>query len=90
MSVSDNGQGFDRDAVSLHSSGLGLVSMEERAHAIGGALQIVTGIGKGTTIYVKGSVDARNSGQAANAALGGPTSSGEISVAREERSHLIH
>jgi signal transduction histidine kinase len=90
MSVSDNGQGFDRDAVSLHSSGLGLVSMEERAHAVGGALQIVTGIGKGTTIYVKGSVDARNSGQAANAALGGPTSSGEISVAREERSHLIH
>jgi hypothetical protein len=27
--------------------------MEERAHAIGGALQIVTGIGKGTTIRVR-------------------------------------
>jgi hypothetical protein len=64
--------------------------MEERAHAIGGALQIVTGIGKGTTIYVKGSVDARNSGQAADAALGGPTSSGEIAAARQARCHLVH
>ena len=54
MTVTDNGRGFDLDAVRQRASGgLGLVSMEERAHVVRGAVQIVTGIGRGTSIRVR-------------------------------------
>ena len=54
MTVTDNGRGFDLDAVRQRASGgLGLVSMEERAHVVGGEVQIVTGIGRGTSIRVR-------------------------------------
>jgi signal transduction histidine kinase len=36
------------------SSGLGLVSMEERARAVGADVDIVSGAGQGTTIRVRG------------------------------------
>lgn len=48
--VRDDGTGFDRDAVSRSSDGLGLVSMEERARLVGGRLSVVTAPGAGTTI----------------------------------------
>jgi signal transduction histidine kinase len=54
MTVSDNGRGFDLEAVSREGGGLGLVSMEERAHVVGGGVQIVTAIGHGTTVRVRG------------------------------------
>lgn len=49
LTVFDNGQGFD---VREHTSGIGLVSMRERATAMGGKLQIESRTGHGTTIRV--------------------------------------
>ena len=54
LRVTDDGRGFDLEAVRRDGSGLGLVSIEERAHAFGGAVQIVTGPHQGTTIKVRG------------------------------------
>jgi len=51
--VWDDGQGFDWDTVRGTGGGLGLVSMEERAYAIGGELHILTRPGRGTTIRVR-------------------------------------
>jgi signal transduction histidine kinase len=51
--VSDDGRGFDLDAVRRNGTGLGLVSMEERAHVIGGDVRIITGPGRGTMIRVR-------------------------------------
>ena len=52
--VTDDGGGFDLEAVrSSAGGGLGLVSIEERAHMIDGEVQIVTGIGQGTAIHVR-------------------------------------
>jgi signal transduction histidine kinase len=53
MTVTDDGRGFDVDAVIRQNHGLGLVSMEERARAVGAALEIVSGP-QGTTIRVNG------------------------------------
>ena len=58
MTVIDNGRGFDLDAVRQRASGgLGLVSMEERAHVVGGEMQIRTALGRGTSIRVRGPVE---------------------------------
>jgi signal transduction histidine kinase len=51
LSVSDNGNGFDR-AEARAKQGLGLVSMEERARLFGGSLSLESGRGQGTTIEV--------------------------------------
>lgn len=53
LTVTDDGRGFDLEAVRRDSDGLGLVSIEERANAIGGDVQIVTRPGAGTTIRVR-------------------------------------
>jgi signal transduction histidine kinase len=53
LTVTDDGRGFDLDAVSRSGGGLGLVSMEERAHALGGNVDIVSRVGAGTTIRVR-------------------------------------
>ena len=53
LAVTDEGRGFDLEAVRRIGGGLGLVSIEERAHVIGGDVQIVTGLGQGTTIHVR-------------------------------------
>jgi signal transduction histidine kinase len=53
LTVTDDGRGFDLEAVRRDGRGLGLVSIEERAHALGGDVQIVTGPGVGTTIRVR-------------------------------------
>jgi signal transduction histidine kinase len=54
LTVTDDGRGFDVEAVRSGSSGLGLVSMEERARAVGADVDIVSGAGQGTTIRVRG------------------------------------
>ena len=67
LRVTDDGRGFDLEAVRRNGSGLGLVSIEERAHAFGGAVQIVTGPHQGTTITVRGpAVSADVVGSVAN------------------------
>ena len=53
LAVSDDGRGFDVEAV-RNGGGLGLVSIEERARVIGAEVQIVSGVGQGTTIRVRG------------------------------------
>lgn len=56
LTVTDDGSGFDLEAVRGDASnGLGLVSMEERAHAIGAEVHIVSGPRQGTTVRVRSS-----------------------------------
>jgi signal transduction histidine kinase len=54
--IEDNGSGFDvSNQTRMHRSGrgLGLIGMSERASLIGGEVEIESGIGKGTTIFVR-------------------------------------
>ena len=53
MTVSDDGVGFDPDAPELRSRSLGLTSIEERAHELGGRLEIHSAPGAGTTIELE-------------------------------------
>ncbi|HEX6974516.1 MAG TPA: PAS domain-containing protein, partial [Vicinamibacterales bacterium] len=57
--VEDDGVGFDDDGGAL-DEGLGLVSMRERAALAGATLQIETAPGKGTTIFVRRSLETRS------------------------------
>lgn len=51
LSVQDNGKGFAVDE--RKGGGIGLVSMRERAYALGGRLDIISAPGEGTIIQVK-------------------------------------
>jgi signal transduction histidine kinase len=51
--ITDDGRGFDLEAVHRNGGGLGLVSIEERARMVGADVQIVSGAGQGTTIRVR-------------------------------------
>ena len=53
LTVCDDGEGFDLKAVRRDGTGLGLISMEERAHSVGGDLEILTGPSQGTTVRVR-------------------------------------
>jgi signal transduction histidine kinase len=53
LSVADEGRGFDPDAPALRSRRLGLTSMEERARALGGTLEINSKRGDGTTVRLE-------------------------------------
>ena len=53
LTVSDDGHGFDLEVARRTASGLGIVSMEERARVVGGDVQITTGFEQGTTIRVQ-------------------------------------
>jgi signal transduction histidine kinase len=53
LSVADNGVGVDLVAVSARTQGLGLLSMQERAEAIGGIWRIESAPGKGTRVSVR-------------------------------------
>jgi two-component system sensor histidine kinase UhpB len=50
LCVHDDGCGFDIESVRRDGRGLGLVSIEERAHAAGGEVLILSQPGRGTTI----------------------------------------
>ena len=56
--VTDDGTGFDLDSVRRNSSGLGLISIEERARTVGGSAEIVSVPGHGTTVRVRVAVAA--------------------------------
>jgi signal transduction histidine kinase len=51
--VRDDGVGFDPGSAALRSRRLGLTSMEERARALGGTLDIASEPGRGTTISLE-------------------------------------
>jgi signal transduction histidine kinase len=70
LTVTDDGRGFDLEAVRRNGSGLGLVSMEERARAIGGHVAIVTALGRGTTVCVRAPATPPPSDAQADADLG--------------------
>jgi signal transduction histidine kinase len=53
LTVTDDGCGFDLETARQKGNGLGLVSIEERAHVLGGVVDIVTRPGKGTTVHVQ-------------------------------------
>lgn len=50
ISIIDKGAGFERSK--LERSGVGLFSMEERAHGIGGKLGVISAPGQGTTVQL--------------------------------------
>ncbi len=50
LSVSDDGKGFD--SLSAERKTLGLLGMKERALMIGGKLEIISELGKGTTVLI--------------------------------------
>ena len=54
LAVVDDGRGFDVDAVRSNGGGLGLVTMEERVNLVGGDVSIVSEVGRGTTVRVRG------------------------------------
>jgi signal transduction histidine kinase len=51
LCVSDEGAGFDaRHAASVSNGGLGLISMRERLHLIGGELRVSSSPSQGTAV----------------------------------------
>jgi PAS domain S-box-containing protein len=63
LEVRDDGRGFDRTAPRTDS--LGLASMEERALALGGRLEIVSNPGQGTCVRMECPLKVRNPASAA-------------------------
>jgi len=51
--VTDDGDGFDPDAVSYAGRGIGLGSMRERAEMVGGELNLTSKPGDGTTMEIR-------------------------------------
>lgn len=51
--ISDEGCGFDIEAVNAEEDNWGLIGMQERAKAVGGLLEMTSASGKGTTISLK-------------------------------------
>jgi PAS domain S-box-containing protein len=51
LDINDSGRGFDVSA-SMHSQGLGLVSMRERVRLVDGTIEIDSGPTRGTSIHV--------------------------------------
>lgn len=49
LTIADNGKGFDRESVRT-SSGLGLVSMDERMRFVGGSVRLIPGAASGTIL----------------------------------------
>ncbi len=54
LTVQDDGRGFDVEAARHSGSGLGLMSMDERAHVFGGDVQVVSHPAEGTIVRVRG------------------------------------
>lgn len=53
VTVRDDGTGFDPSSVAIRARRLGLTSMEERAEALGGRLEIESAPGLGTSVRVE-------------------------------------
>jgi signal transduction histidine kinase len=67
LTVSDNGQGFD--TTRQGSSGLGLLSMQERMKALGGEVQLESASGQGTRVTAQAAVAATSANGGADARL---------------------
>lgn len=52
LSIFDDGRGFDVES-SLHSGGLGLISMRERIEMLGGQLELFSSPGEGTQVVAR-------------------------------------
>jgi PAS domain S-box-containing protein len=64
--IEDNGVGFDSDKQALNgqqTKGLGLIGMHERVWLVGGALEIESTLGEGTTVYAKVPIYIRRKGE---------------------------
>jgi signal transduction histidine kinase len=66
LRINDDGRGFDLEAVRREGTGLGLVSIEERAHVLGGDVHIVTRPENGTRIRVRIPMSATAHGEKEN------------------------
>jgi len=64
MTVTDDGKGFSLDAVDGDTSGVGVISMEDRARAVGGSLYIASGADRGTTIRIRAPLKPESRGHA--------------------------
>jgi signal transduction histidine kinase len=53
LTVADNGSGFDAETPPNGRSGFGLISMQERAEALGGVFVLRSAPGAGTTVEVR-------------------------------------
>ena len=52
VTITDDGVGFDAEPFQYGEHGLGLLSMKERVALVQGTLQIVSAVGRGTTVQV--------------------------------------
>ena len=52
LAVRDDGRGFDREKIRLHS-GFGLMGMRERVLALGGTVRIESAPGEGTAVLIR-------------------------------------
>src|SRR3989338_8328516 len=52
LAIKDNGRGFDIQRKERERGGLGLSTMKERAHLLGGILNVDSKINKGTTLHL--------------------------------------
>jgi len=66
MTVTDDGKGFSLDALNVDTSGVGVISMEDRARAVGGSLYIASGTDRGTTIRIRAPLKPESRGSALN------------------------
>jgi len=53
LTIQDNGRGFAPSEAATKPSGFGLVGMTERVQMLGGALQMDSGEGRGTTVTIR-------------------------------------
>ena len=55
LSISDDGIGFDLNAISpsVHNTGWGLISMRERANSLGGKFKVISEPGNGTMVVTE-------------------------------------
>ena len=59
LEISDDGRGFDPGELEKRGrAGFGLVSMQQRAHVLGGSLQVWSSLGQGTKIRLETSAGA--------------------------------
>ena len=59
ITIADDGRGFDAPNLGERDTGLGLVSMSERARIIGGTVSVVSGLHQGTRVQATIPMHAR-------------------------------
>lgn len=53
LRITDDGRGFDPSALRFHPSGIGLISMSERAKLLGGSFDLRSAPGKGVNLCIR-------------------------------------